>query len=95
MRYPSIQTTLDFQHTAVKIEFRSINKTRVENKDFLDTFASDLEDLLSAFSADKYILELNITGQCSNNFELNKFVFTNNGNKVGVMVTEFKKKFGF
>jgi len=92
-KYPSIQARLDFQHTAVKIEFRSINKTRVDGKEFLDTFAADLEDLLSAFAPEKYILELNITGECSNSFELNKFVFTNNGNKVGVMVTEFKNKF--
>ncbi len=92
-RYPSIQARLDFQHTMVKIEFRSVGKMRVQGKEFLDVFAADLEDLLSAFGPDKYLLELNITGECSNSFELNKLVFTNNGNKVGVMVTEFKKKF--
>lgn len=92
-RYPSIQVRLDFQPTAVKIEFRSVGKMRVQGKEFLDTFAADLEDLLSAFAPDKYLIELNIIGECSNSFELNKLVFTNNGNKVGVMVTEFKKRF--
>ena len=94
-RYPSIETRLDYQHSAVKIEFRTMDKTRVDSKEFLDGFANNLEDLISAFATDKYILELNITGECSSMFEFNRFVLTNNGGKVGLMVTEFKKKLGF
>ena len=93
MKYPSVDSKLEFQNSMIKIELRTRYKTRVGEKAFLDTFAQDLEDLISVFASERYVMELNVTGECSNMFELNRFVMTNNQGKVGLMVSNFKKRF--
>lgn len=94
-KYPSIDSRLEFHNPAVRIEFRSTNRTRVGGKEFLDTFARDLEDLISPFAPERYVMELNVTGECSSMLELNRFAMTNNRGRVGVVVSAFRKKMFF
>lgn len=90
--HPNINVAVDFNNTSVKLRFNSGSDIKISDKDYLSMLADDIEDMISVFPTDQFIIDLNISGSYSNVQGEHKFSIINKDTQVEVVDSEIENK---
>lgn len=83
---PGINTSIEFNGQAIKVTFSSEPDLKINSPDYLDVVAQELEDIIKTFPMDKFIIDLNISGQFQNFSSKSKFTYSNKGSSVDYII---------
>lgn len=90
-KHPNINVIVDFNNTSVKLRFNSSSDIKISDKNYLSTIADDIEDMISVFPTDQFIIDLSLSGSYSNLQGKNKFSIINKDTDVEFVDAEVEK----
>jgi hypothetical protein len=91
LKYNMLSFSFDYSGNSAKINVITKKKTYISDNLFLESFVDDLNIALQKLPKDKYIIDINISGEFSNLSQNHSFLIVNNGNVVGLNINKIDK----
>ena len=91
LKYSTLNISYDYSGNSVKINIMTPRKIFISDKDFLNNFTASLNEALKELPKNKYIIDINISGEFSDLKNHSSFLIVNKGNEVGLHIDKSKK----
>jgi len=91
LKFNPLNFTYDYSGNSVKINIKTPKKIFLSDKDFLNNFTDSLNSALKELPQNKYMIDINISGEFSDLKSHNSFLIVNKGNEVGLHIDKSKK----
>jgi len=93
LKYQHLNFAYDYSGNSVKINLTTPKKIFLSDKDYLNKFTDSLNNTLKELPPNKYMIDINISGEYSDFRSHNSFLIVNKGNEVGLHIDQSKKSF--
>jgi len=91
LKYHPLNFTYDYSGNSVKINIKTPKKVFLSDKEFLNNFTESLNSALKELPQNKYMIDINISGEFSDLKNHSSFLIVNKGNEVGLHIDKSKK----
>lgn len=91
LKFNSLSFNYDYSGNSVKINIKTPKKIFLSDKEYLNNFTESLNNALKELPKNKYIIDINISGEFSDLKSHNSFLIVNKGNEIGLHIDKSKK----